>query len=171
MDPVVVKNARARNLDVRLGGIEQFEGNRETFDWITMSHVIEHVHDPVKVLRAAHALLKPGGRLWLETPNAASFGHRHFGAHWRGLEPPRHLVVFDGQSLALAMMSAGFFRWQQQSRAGVGPRMFAASEHIQQQAGESSRARGRFQRQAAKWLSSLQPDKAEFLNFIAEKHR
>ena len=104
-DPEVVESARSRGFDARLGTVDEVEG---PFEAITMSHVIEHVHDPVAVLRACHRLLAPGGTLWLETPNIEAGGLRRFGRHWRGLEPPRHLVLFNRRSLEQALRSAGF---------------------------------------------------------------
>ena len=104
-DPEVVENARRRGVDARLGTIESVEG---PFDVITMSHVIEHLHDPVSVLRGCHRLLTPGGTLWLETPNVQAVGLRRFGADWRGLEPPRHLVLFNRGSLVRALEESGF---------------------------------------------------------------
>jgi len=80
----------------------------QSFDQITMSHVIEHVHEPLRELERCFKLLKPGGRLWLVTPNASSAGLAHFGRHWRGLEVPRHLVLFSPQSLVAAVHRAGF---------------------------------------------------------------
>jgi SAM-dependent methyltransferase len=97
-------------LNVLQGGIEQFNNDESLFDVITLSHVIEHLHDPVKVLKACHRLLKPTGRLWLETPNIDSLGHRQYMENWRGLEPPRHLVLFNRQSLAQALLGTGFAR-------------------------------------------------------------
>jgi 2-polyprenyl-3-methyl-5-hydroxy-6-metoxy-1,4-benzoquinol methylase len=35
-----------------------------------MSHVIEHVHDPVATIKAVHRLLRPGGQFYIDTPNA-----------------------------------------------------------------------------------------------------
>lgn len=46
-DSIAVANARSAGLDTRQGGIEAFSERHEQFDVITMSHVIEHVHDPV----------------------------------------------------------------------------------------------------------------------------
>ena len=37
-----------------------------------------------------------------------SFGHARFGADWRGLEPPRHLVLFNNNSLEKVLDDAGF---------------------------------------------------------------
>jgi SAM-dependent methyltransferase len=81
----------------------------ETYDAVTMSHVIEHLHDPVSALQEVRRILKPGGTLWIVTPNVESIGHRRFGVNWRGLEPPRHLVLFSGASLAEALDRAGFW--------------------------------------------------------------
>ena len=75
---------------------------------ITLSHVIEHVHDPMKVLESCLKLLKPGGKIWIETPNIHSLGHDRFQKNWRGLETPRHLVLFNKVSLREAVLNAGF---------------------------------------------------------------
>jgi SAM-dependent methyltransferase len=107
-DAEAVATARSRGLTVRQGGIEALEHNLGRFDGITLSHVIEHVHEPVELLRRCHDLLSPGGWLWLETPNLDSQGHLRYGANWRGLEPPRHLVLFTRESLSLALRKAGF---------------------------------------------------------------
>ncbi|MGE5722256.1 MAG: class I SAM-dependent methyltransferase [Sphingomonadales bacterium] len=107
-DPVAQQRAAARGLDVRQGDISAWTGCDEQFDAITMSHVIEHVHDPVATLRSALSLLRPGGRLFVETPNIDALGHGLYGPHWRGLEPPRHLCVFSRRGLSGAARAAGF---------------------------------------------------------------
>lgn len=107
-DPVVVSAARARGLNVREGGIEAFADQPGSFDAVTLSHVIEHVFDPRSMLHAAYNALKPGGTLWICTPNLAGPVHRHFGRNWRGLEPPRHLVIFNRASLMECAASSGF---------------------------------------------------------------
>lgn len=107
-DPVSVDNGGHLKLDVRQGGIEAFLDFPGTFDVITLSHVIEHVHDPVDTLKTAYNLLKPGGWLYVETPNMKAYGHDHFREHWRGLEIPRHLVIFNWESMALTLKNVGF---------------------------------------------------------------
>jgi 2-polyprenyl-3-methyl-5-hydroxy-6-metoxy-1,4-benzoquinol methylase len=79
----------------------------DTFDVITLSHVIEHVPNPIATLASLRRLLRRSGRLIITTPNAASLGSRIFGSAWRGLEPPRHLNVFTRRSLCEALLSTG----------------------------------------------------------------
>lgn len=107
-DPKARANAAKQSLTVYEGGIEYFDGKAKMFDVITMNHVIEHIYEPVKLLKACHKLLKPGGQIWLSTPNIDSFGHQRFQQNWRGLETPRHLVLFNRNSLNQALISAGF---------------------------------------------------------------
>jgi 2-polyprenyl-3-methyl-5-hydroxy-6-metoxy-1,4-benzoquinol methylase len=47
----------------------------ERFDVVVMQHVLEHVEDPVGILRLAKAWLAPGGVIIAGVPNANSF-HR-----------------------------------------------------------------------------------------------
>lgn len=129
-DPKAVEVACSRDLDVRQGGVETLDPGRERFDGITLSHVIEHVHDPLTVLRMCHTLLKPGGWIWLETPNLDALGRQRYQANWRGIEPPRHLVLFTRISLAQTLQLTGFHAIQDQPYRPLCSNIFAASEAI-----------------------------------------
>jgi len=107
-DPVAVGNALAAGLDVRQGDITAFEAEMGQFDVVTLSHVIEHVHEPVETIGHAYRLLKPGGLLYIDTPNIDAYGHREFRESWRGLEIPRHLVMFNWDSVAKLLIQSGF---------------------------------------------------------------
>jgi SAM-dependent methyltransferase len=106
-DPVAAARARSANLDVRDGLLVDAAFDDDSFDAIVLSHVIEHVHDPVGLLRECGRVLRPGGVLIVMTPNLDSVGHRRFGADWRGLEPPRHLHLFSSRSLSTCIRTAG----------------------------------------------------------------
>jgi 2-polyprenyl-3-methyl-5-hydroxy-6-metoxy-1,4-benzoquinol methylase len=129
-DPEVVKNARELGLDVHTG-LEAFTVEAGLFDVITISHVMEHVHEPKAVLEACYRLLKPGGRLWLETPNIKSLGASRFRHSWRGLEPPRHLVLFNRQSLRAALGAAGFSSICDLPQPSPSAVMYAMSQRIE----------------------------------------
>ena len=107
-DEAAVARAREKGLDVSLGDLHSQAYPDNYFDAIMMSHVIEHVHDPRAVLQECHRILKPGGRLVMVTPNTSSWGHRLFGRHWRGLEPPRHLHLFNIDALGHLLRQARF---------------------------------------------------------------
>ena len=101
--------ARSRGLEIAASSLEELPPELDgQCERILLSHVIEHVHDPFAMLRRCKLLLEPGGTLWLETPNLASLGHTDFGVDWRGLEPPRHLVLFRAAPLAGLLERAGF---------------------------------------------------------------
>jgi SAM-dependent methyltransferase len=93
---------QATGEDVDLAGLEQ------RYDAVTLSHVLEHCHDPDRVLDACWGMLKPRGLLWLQVPNVASLGARAFGNSWWGLDPPRHLVLPSARGLERALRKAGF---------------------------------------------------------------
>jgi SAM-dependent methyltransferase/Flp pilus assembly protein TadD len=78
------------------------------FDVVTMQHVLEHVVDPLRLLRAARRLLRPGGLLWLAVPNFGGFLASTLGARWGWVTYPNHLVYFTPQTLGLALERAGF---------------------------------------------------------------
>jgi SAM-dependent methyltransferase len=79
-----------------------------SFDVITMWHSLEHVHAPLAVLREAHRLLVPGGRLVVAVPNIDSLPFRWFGPAWYGLDLPRHLTHFSPWTLQHILLRAGF---------------------------------------------------------------
>lgn len=170
-DPDALSNAAQQGLTVHEGGIEYFADQANLFDVITLNHVIEHVYEPVKVLAACHALLKPGGQLWLETPNIDSLGHARFQQNWRGLETPRHLVIFNRESLGQAFFSAGFPVPQSQTRPSTG--MFKASFAMEH--GHSPYARLatpkvlKLQAAFAALAGKFLPSRREFLTVTAKK--
>jgi 2-polyprenyl-3-methyl-5-hydroxy-6-metoxy-1,4-benzoquinol methylase len=108
-DPKAREAARAR-LGPDLTLVESLENEAlhvDSFDAVTLSHVIEHVPDPVDTLRKCQRLLIPGGLLVCVTPNTASLGARSFGKGWLHWDPPRHLHLFDPATLERALSDAG----------------------------------------------------------------
>jgi SAM-dependent methyltransferase len=108
-DPAAVAGAREAGLDVRQATLADLDSPEYagSFDAITLSHVIEHLHDPGGDLRRIERLLRPGGLVWIATPNLEALGLRRFGADWLGLDPPRHLVLFTRASLERLVLDAG----------------------------------------------------------------
>jgi SAM-dependent methyltransferase len=90
------------------GSAEDADFPAESFDLVTMSHVLEHLYEPKAVLKRVRGWLRPEGRLRVWVPNLASFESKVFGRFWTGLDLPRHLFHFTPSTLARMLRDAGF---------------------------------------------------------------
>lgn len=106
-DIKVVMACRSQGLNVKEGTVDSQNYSENYFDAITMKHLIEHVYDPIDLLKESKRILKPGGKLVIITPNLESLGHETFREIWRGLDVPRHLVLFSSKTLSRATQQAG----------------------------------------------------------------
>lgn len=106
-DPASRKLAEAKGIKV-WQALDAASRDLPPLDYIVLSHVIEHVHDPLALLRSCYDLLRPGAGIYIDTPNIDAIGHQIWGRNWRGLETPRHLVLFGRSSLSHALNHAGF---------------------------------------------------------------
>ena len=98
--------ARALDLPVR-HGVLPIEEWRGAFDIATVIDVIEHVGDPVGLLRQVHATLRPDGLLVVVTPDVASVMARLLGWKWWHYRIA-HIGYFNHATLARALIAAGF---------------------------------------------------------------
>lgn len=109
-----VERAAARGLRVRHGDAEALDVDGG-FDVVTMMDIIEHVVDPVGLLRAVGRALVPGGRLVVYTPNhrAAIVLVARMLARAGMVHPVQeifgrnHVCFFDDRTLALGLERAG----------------------------------------------------------------
>lgn len=89
------------------GTVETVPFPPDSFEAVSVWHVLEHTGEPsATVLRAAE-LLAPGGVLALAVPNFGSFQRRLFGRHWLHLDLPRHLWQIDREGLEPILARAG----------------------------------------------------------------
>ncbi|MHC4414905.1 MAG: class I SAM-dependent methyltransferase [Planctomycetota bacterium] len=94
-----VEACRAQGLTVHHGDLESARLDDDSFDLITVQHVIEHLPDPDSLLGEASRILRPGGRLLIATPNSQALGRRWFGKFWFANDIPRHLILFSPSNL------------------------------------------------------------------------
>jgi SAM-dependent methyltransferase len=130
IDPLAVEAARARGLDVIQGEIASAGLADSSFDAVTSSHVIEHVHDPRAFLVEGRRVLREGGVLVAVTPNSRSELSARHRRNWRGLEPPRHLVLFNADNLTRLAADAGFRQVSVKRTARLASLMHITSEGI-----------------------------------------
>ena len=74
---------------------------------ITLNHVIEHLPDPLAVVKALVEKLLPGGIFEGQTPAADSLERSVFGSCWSGYHAPRHTVVFSRKGLRRVLECSG----------------------------------------------------------------
>lgn len=131
---ITVHHGSATEIPVPAGG----------FDVVFLSEVIEHVLDPVGLLRDCARLVAPGGWLCLSTPNGA-VRHRA-GPSWAQLRLDLdHLTAFNDASMRRALRDAGLVpvevlthgrpslsseRWQTSGAAGRLPRVVARVDRV-----------------------------------------
>ena len=66
-----------------------------SFDIITMWHVLEHVPNLDNQLKELKRLLKPNGNLIIAVPNFKSFDAKHYGNFWAAYDVPIHFWHFS----------------------------------------------------------------------------
>lgn len=168
-DESAVRTARARGLDVALGGIEALAAQPDdSFDLITLSHVIEHLHEPEVLLVECRKKLKKGGTLWIETPNASASGFAVFGKNWRGLEPPRHLLLYSRESLANTLTKAKFTLIEEKSHFFSGLYIYVKSNALSG-AGKFSTVCAALRGLTHDLKVMLMPTNTEFLTLTCKK--
>jgi SAM-dependent methyltransferase len=99
--------SRHYGIVIRPGSVLEQTYDPGTFDVITLWDVIEHTPNPRQVLERCHTLLKPGGVLIVNYPDAGSWIARMLGRRWPFLTSV-HLYYFDRATIREMLRSTGF---------------------------------------------------------------
>jgi 2-polyprenyl-3-methyl-5-hydroxy-6-metoxy-1,4-benzoquinol methylase len=89
---------KAKSIAVNKGvsfidSIQEIKDN--SFDVITMWHVLEHVPDVNEQIMELKRILKPDGVIVIAVPNFKSYDAKYYGAYWAAYDVPRHLWHFS----------------------------------------------------------------------------
>ena len=76
--------------------------------FVRMNHVVEHLYDPLRVLRKINNAIDEGGCLHLSTPNPIGPSATRYRDAWWGLECPRHIALIPPAQLEKMLREAGF---------------------------------------------------------------
>jgi 2-polyprenyl-3-methyl-5-hydroxy-6-metoxy-1,4-benzoquinol methylase len=101
------QKAREKGISVETGLLDTVDSSN-AYDVITMLDLIEHVTDPLEILKKAHALLAPNGLIVINTPDAGSLYASMMGCRWHLIVPPEHLYYFNRKNIARILEQAGF---------------------------------------------------------------
>ena len=80
----------------------------ESFDAITMWHVLEHVHEIDDYLKKIFSILKPNGSFVVAVPNHMSYDQQHYKEFWAAWDIPIHLWHFNPSTMKKIMENYGF---------------------------------------------------------------
>jgi 2-polyprenyl-3-methyl-5-hydroxy-6-metoxy-1,4-benzoquinol methylase len=78
------------------------------FDVVSAWDVIEHLDEPRRALTMCRSYLKPGGWLFLSTPDAGSIVSRLLGSRWLYQDPVQHVNLFSRANLSRSLEECGF---------------------------------------------------------------
>ena len=111
VEPMAVAAAFAREglgLDVIQGTLEEAQFPPRSFDAVAVLETIEHVPNPIAVLKEVRVLLRERGLLVLTTPNWEALSRHALGEQWAVISPAEHLYLFSEATLTAALRKAGF---------------------------------------------------------------
>ncbi len=106
--PAPAARAAERGFSVHVGTLESAGFGDSEFEAVNASMVLEHVHDPGRLLDEIHRILTPQGWLVLTVPNFGCWERFAFRGYWRGLELPRHLQHYTPKRLRSLLEEHGF---------------------------------------------------------------
>jgi SAM-dependent methyltransferase len=107
LSPEALSLLKARGIKAYTGSLSENSLGQQTFEVITLFHVLEHLADPLNDLLMILRHLAPGGDLIIQVPNRSSMQARVLSRRWYGLDPPRHLTQFSRSGLIRLIQRAG----------------------------------------------------------------
>lgn len=110
LEPDSSTRAKAlQNYGIELHPSDQlFQLIPQSYNAITMWHVLEHVHELHEYLAEIKKLLKPGGVLFIAVPNYTSDDASRYQADWAAYDVPIHLYHFSPGSMKRLLDHSGF---------------------------------------------------------------
>ena len=110
-----VNICREKGISMEQGILETHNYDLESFDVITSFEVIEHINNPLEELANFHSLLRPGGLVYITTPNFNSLLRYRLKSAYNVITYPEHLSYYTPKSLTNVFKRSGFKRVKLQS--------------------------------------------------------
>lgn len=108
IDAAAAADAGRRGIAMHVGALETADYRPAEFDAIALRDVIEHLADPRADLVRLARWLRPGGVLYVYTPNFDSLTRRCYGQGWGAVVFPWHFSYFSAATLDRMVSEAGF---------------------------------------------------------------
>ena len=102
------ESAKKAGLSIKQKNLFDAKYPADTFDVITINHVLEHTPNPSGIIKETYRILRKEGNLIIAVPNYISLAYSLFGKNWYQLDIPRHLHDFSDKILAKKLENEGF---------------------------------------------------------------
>lgn len=99
---------RKYRLNILNDPVEKVSFGKESFDVVALFQTIEHLADPISVLKKIKQWLKKDGLIVISTPNQRSYLARLMGKYWFEYKPDEHFFYFSPETLTRLLLKTGF---------------------------------------------------------------
>lgn len=93
------------------GTVEELAPRVEQFDLVFCSEVIEHIPAARDFIFSVARVLKPGGFLYITTPDINHWMRPHDATKWKSMRDPGHCVFYSRSGLKSILRTVGIDWW------------------------------------------------------------
>jgi SAM-dependent methyltransferase len=87
---------------------ELWDVPKRDYKFIILQYSLEHVTDPIRVVRTTRAIVAEDGMVVIRIPIAGNYAWRVYKTNWASLDPPRHLYLFSEKAFTKIAEDCGF---------------------------------------------------------------
>lgn len=98
---------------------EKVNLGKEKYDVVILNHVLEHMDDPIKVLKKVQVILRKDGIVLIDVPNFGSLSAGVRKERWRYILPQEHKFHFTKNSLASILNKADMVIIYSETHSGI----------------------------------------------------
>lgn len=99
---------KEKTLGISRNTIKKASYYKNSFDYIVLREVLEHIPNQKQVLSKCREWLKPSGKLIVTVPNTNGLWRRIFKQNWCGYDVPRHLYNYNPKNISFLLKKSGY---------------------------------------------------------------
>ncbi len=102
------RDAQKKGIKILKTTFEKAKLPKNYFDVVILNHTLEHMTNPLAIMRKVKTLLIKKGIIYVDVPNFASFSAKLANKNWKYILPEEHLYHFTPETLRKILEKAGF---------------------------------------------------------------
>jgi 2-polyprenyl-3-methyl-5-hydroxy-6-metoxy-1,4-benzoquinol methylase len=107
-----VEICRGKGISMQQGVLDVGNYDAGSFDVVASFEVLEHINNPQEEIEKFFQLLRPGGLVYLTTPNFNAFNRYYLKEKYNVITYPEHLSYYTPKTLKAVFRHAGFKTWR-----------------------------------------------------------